>query len=307
MKKLTMLLPAMIAAALPLQATADVSWSGRVQVEVASGDTEGKSGLRMGDTYNDDGNASYLGATFSDGDAFGKINLNLNHFKNSKEPEGNPQFRDVYAGMKMGPGSLKLGRFSSAYKTAGGVKYDPFLSTGLQARGNGGQSAGQNGYIEAIGYSAKMAGVKVNVNYGLDNPDVATSDTALSASVAYGIAGGEVFFAMSDNFGYTGNKVGGKYAMGDTSLRVQIELPDSDSHDTQRVFVGAEHKIAGMTVGGWFGMSTIGDADAVTSMAFGAKKSMGKKTSAYAGFKIEGAADDGDAKTALVVGMRTGF
>jgi len=303
MKKLTMLLPAMIVAALPLQASADVSWSGRVQVEVASGDTAGESGLRMGDTYYDGGNASYLGATFSDGDAFGKINLNLNHFKDSSAPG----VRDVYAGIKMGPGSLKLGRFSSAYKTAGGVKYDPFVATGLQARGNGGQSGGQNSYVEAIGYSAKVAGVKVNVNYGLDNPDDATSDTALSASVAYGFGGGEVFFATSDNFGYTGSKVGGKYAMGETSLRLQVELPDADTHDTQMMFLGVEHKLAGMTVGGWFGMSTTGDADAVSSFAAGVKKSMGKKTSAYAGFKSEGAAGDADATTALVVGMRTGF
>jgi hypothetical protein len=309
MKKLTMLLPAMIAVALPLQASADVKWGGRLQVEFASTDdnTAAESGLQMGDTYYNGGNASYLGATFSDGDAFGKINLNFNHYKG----ESSPGLRDLYIGTKVGPGKLMMGSFSTAYKTAGGVKYDPFVATGLQARGNGGQSgAGQNSYITAVGYSAKMAGVKVNVNYlpAMNSTAGVEADAQMSASVTYGFGGGEVFFATDDKArgAHTGSKVGGKYAMGETSLRVQYEMADTDT-DADILFVGAEHKLAGMTVGGWYGMSTTGTADAISSLAVGVKKSMGKKTSAYAGFKSEGAAGDGDAQTALVVGMRTGF
>ena len=73
--------------------------------------------------------------------------------------------RDSFVGIKAGWGAISMGRMHGAYKTAGGVKWDPFVATHLQARGNGGMAKGgyaQNGFIsQLVQYkSPKISGVQ---------------------------------------------------------------------------------------------------------------------------------------------------
>lgn len=48
--------------------------------------------------------------------------------------------REKYVGLAGGFGSIKLGNQHGVYKRMGGVRWDPFNATPLEARGNGGQS-----------------------------------------------------------------------------------------------------------------------------------------------------------------------
>jgi predicted porin len=73
--------------------------------------------------------------------------------------------REALVGLKGNFGTVELGTLKFPYKYYGGVKYDPFVATILEARGNGGMSAsgGQNGdawfghsgfFQESIGYKS---------------------------------------------------------------------------------------------------------------------------------------------------------
>lgn len=70
--------------------------------------------------------------------------------------------RQAYVGLKGGFGTVMFGRVAGAYK---GTNLDPFIATGLQARGDNGNSAGSyghNGFInDAIKYVNKFGLVKI--------------------------------------------------------------------------------------------------------------------------------------------------
>lgn len=89
-------------------------------------------------------------------------------------------------GIKTGFGTISLGSLKSGYKYTGGVKYDPFVTTLLQARSAGGMS-GKEGALKspgglkttgvfgnhsflanAIGYSGKFGMVKISAQLSPD-------------------------------------------------------------------------------------------------------------------------------------------
>ena len=68
--------------------------------------------------------------------------------------------RESLVGLKAGWGQLELGNLKSAYKYYGGVKYDPFVSTTLEARGNGGMSGSSSyGKSSALGTGGPLPNV----------------------------------------------------------------------------------------------------------------------------------------------------
>jgi len=61
--------------------------------------------------------------------------------------------RDSFVALKGGFGLVGFGRFNGVYKTHGGVKYDPWVTTSMQARFNGGMSGtalGNAGFIDGL-------------------------------------------------------------------------------------------------------------------------------------------------------------
>ncbi len=58
--------------------------------------------------------------------------------------------REKYVGLQGGFGTLTLGNLHGVYKRMGGVRWDAFNATVLEARGNGGQSGGD---LSGVGYS----------------------------------------------------------------------------------------------------------------------------------------------------------
>ena len=145
--------------------------------------------------------------------------------------------RETWVGLKTGMGTVELGRIKSAYKYFGGVNYDPYNATLLQARGNGGMTGkvgnggafGQNGFLStSMGYSMAMGAVNFRLTYDPDNggpvtkPGSATG--AKGKTLGFGFNGGNfgVIFAYADDgvtagggsTNYKSTKVGGMYNMG---------------------------------------------------------------------------------------------
>ena len=164
------LLTAALAAALvvPLSANAGMKVYGHFNVEVAQ---ESSSIDSNGDGLND--GADKQGYTVED-NARGRIGV-----KGSEDLGGGLKGiagaewkidttqggqsigqRAAYAGLKGGFGTFKMGKLKTPYKYYGGVKYDPFVTTNLEARGNGGMGAGPdsgNGFNGADGKGAHGA------------------------------------------------------------------------------------------------------------------------------------------------------
>ena len=104
---------------------------------------------------------------------------------------------EKYVGLKGGFGSIELGNIASPYKYTGGVMWDAFVTTDLQARGNGGMSAGvfgQNGFMSnSILYqSPDFSGFHVAFAYSPMNAGVNGSNAANKLTAQHGDYAGAV-------------------------------------------------------------------------------------------------------------------
>jgi len=138
------------------------------------------------------------------------------------------QARELMVGLKTGMGTVELGRLKSAYKYYGGVKYDPYVATVLQARNYGGMTGGtygSGGFLsDSIAYSNKVGAMRFRLTYSPDNGGPSTDKKAKSKTFGFGFNGGdyEVIVAYVDdgnetsstNGNYKSQKVGGFYNMG---------------------------------------------------------------------------------------------
>ncbi len=169
-KLLAIAVGATIAAAPLVSAQADVKLRGMMQVELTSLDggefnsvvTTGDPGARSRvfiDASKDLGNGMK---------AFGRYAWKLN-------PSNGSQFgaRDQFVGLKGAFGALSFGRQPTPYKINGGVKWDPYGASFLEARRSGGMagdSKGQNGFEDDIMQykTPKFAGMKLSFGYIAD-------------------------------------------------------------------------------------------------------------------------------------------
>lgn len=172
----------------------------------------------------------------------------------SNERTFDQRTREKYVGLQGGFGTLTLGNLHGVYKRLGGVRWDAFNATVLEARGNGGQSGGDlssqfghNGFIPgAIKWETdKLLGpVRMEV---LVAPDSNTnSDTVGDTGNGYDYQIGfsikpisqlEIILAHSnnkeehaasffDNDDAKATKVGVRGVFGGTSAFVQYEKAD---------------------------------------------------------------------------------
>jgi len=167
---IAMAVGATIAAAPLVAAQAGVKLRGQLEVELVSldggnfdtqveqGDAGGRSRVYI-DASKDLGNGLK---------AFGRYAWKLN-------PSNGSQFaaRDQWVGLKGGFGKVMFGRMPTPYKMNGGVKWDPYTATFLEARRSGGMSGdafGHNGFVnDIIMYgSPKLAGIKFQAGYIAD-------------------------------------------------------------------------------------------------------------------------------------------
>jgi len=119
--------------------------------------------------------------------------------------------RELMGGLKGEFGQVEIGRLKSEYKYKGGIQYDPFYGTTLEARNNGGMTGneanefiipfggasvsewGHNGFnSEMIGYRSPMiAGFSFGMTYGAQK-----DDSSYTIGVKWEVPVGEIVAAV---------------------------------------------------------------------------------------------------------------
>jgi len=172
--------------------------------------------------------------------------------------------REIAAGLKGSFGSIGLGTVKSAYKYMGGVKYDPFVTTTLEARGNDGMSGGAGGHhaflSNALVYTGKFGMVNLHATYSPDTTDRdgdgQDDDGELSAGIKFGGKSWEAGLAtydegVSEGAGASGTnqsstKAFGSMSFGNNTIRLQYEDVDSGAAvngSTEFIWAGYELKL----------------------------------------------------------------
>jgi len=250
------ILVAAVAAAMmaPSFASADVKLYGIAQVEynVEDSDANGQDSVQSVD---DDGVRSRIGVKFSEKlggglKAFGKFEWALDPADSNTSGTGaGLAARDQHVGIKGSWGSIAAGSFHAPYKTAGGVKWDPWTATHLQARRAGGMLGGigvggQNGFMRnAIYYtSPNVNGFKVQFAISPDETNAANThnddddaDNDYSLAVQYKNGPWHAIFAHNrNNVASTTNsgddetltKAGLRWKQGAWTVQGQYEVVD---------------------------------------------------------------------------------
>lgn len=336
-KKLTALAIGSVLGAAPMfAAQADVKVYGKAEVEVVSvsegqdiveqGDSNGRSrfGVKASEKF-DNGMSAIANfewkLTPSDGDNAG---ITLTD-------------RQQWVGLKGDFGTIKLGRDHSAYKTTGGVKWDPYTATFLQARRSGGMSGsdfGTNAFRnDLIGYSNKWGGLSLNVQYVLDEKGDTEADDSLGKDGEYHVGvsymAGPVEVIVATNHQEEGQdrgntKFGARWKDGPVTAYVQFEdvehggdirpngtKANVNTTDGEFLVVGGGYKFGSNLVAGNFGTFEASDecsgCDDITYLAIGLTHFFSKSTRVYGGYStIE--ADAADESVDMVgVGMRYDF
>jgi len=240
--------------------------------------------------------------------------------------------RETFVGLKSSDVEVQLGNLKSAYKYTGGVKYDPFVATTLEARrDNGGMwhtKYGAGGFMaKSVGVMGKAGPIKYWLTYG---PGEGNHD--MTASVMYSQDAFEVFVAMSDQGDYSATadsatKIGGAFKTGPHKIKLQYEMVDRDltpSRDETYMFVGYELKMGNNTFVAQFGQY---DGDGLTNaamnytandpandtkkvdtqyLAIGVIHNFTKTTRLFAGYRSSDADDDTE-EDVISVGLRKDF
>lgn len=226
--------------------------------------------------------------------------------------------RELLVGLKGGFGQVELGQLKSAYKYTGGVAYDPFVASTLEARRNGGMSGGvfgHNGFIsESIGYSSpKLGPVDIRATYAPSK-----DDSAYSVSAKASFKMGEVLVAAVDQGDrggtaeYSAWKVGGQLRLAGGAHKISLQYEGTEAKNTTTTkptyaFIGYQ---------GTFGKSTFvaqfasNDADVEnknkTYYALGAIYKFSKNTRAFGGYRVTDA-DDDSGESVISIGLRKDF
>lgn len=350
MKKNVIALAVAAAMTAPLAAQAEVTVSGQLQAEIVNVDGDGMrdNGLYMQDasTYAGGENSHNAGGIFisASEDLGGGLKALAKYGFNVKTDSGRGD-RDAYVGLSGGFGTVLMGRMSSPYKTST-VKWDPFLATFMQARGNGGASYGALGHgsylNNALAYANKFGPVKVVAavafdeasevdSVGADTGDT-TANHAMTFSVNIPVGPVEIALAYLDasDMGTSANvadpgydaaeaKIGVKYSGGPVTVALQHETRDegfggAGTDGETFTYATASFAAGANTFSASYGVNTdesavagVADLD-TTYAAIGMKHAFSKTTSAYVGYRMTDpdTAVDTD-ETVLGAGMRVKF
>ena len=313
-------------AAMVTPAMADATAYGRVQVEVASYSNQTESTACDAPTGAGDSNGTACDGIALRDRAMGRVGVKAtedlgNGWKGLAKVELSVDTaavtgvggREALVGLKSDAVTVELGTLKSAYKYTGGVKYDPFVATTLEARrDNGGMRHGAYGagsfLSESIAVKGKAGPIKYWVTYGPGE-----NDGAMTASVMFSQGAVEAFVAMADSGDRladpvptnpqeeSNTKIGGAYKMGATKIKLQYEMVDRDnSRDETYTFLGVEHKMGKNIIVAQLGMY---DADMLT---LGVIHKFTKMTRVFAGFRTSDADNESD-EDVISVGLRKDF
>lgn len=236
---------------------------------------------------------------------------------------GNPSLtqRMSYVGLAGGFGAVLAGNLMSPYKYTGGVKYDPFVTTSLEARGNGGMTGGAFGHEDfldkMVAYeSPRGRAVRGRIAYGFEK-----EDNALSLDLTFRREGWEAFVAYFDSgqrkdpvtsqaFDYQAAKIGGQYRSENEAHRLSLQyeyVEDGSSGTTSRSslwFLGYRFKLGKLLLAVQAGRS---DGEVLTTpeadyAAIGAIYKFSRETRIYTGYRYSK-----DLDAVFTIGLRKDF
>ncbi len=302
MKKNVIALAVAAAMAAPLAAQAEVKVSGQLQAEVASisGDNA-TEGLYLTDAQEGGvmGSGNWGAINLSASEDLGNGLKALAKYSMNVSVDGRAiAQRDAYVGLSGGFGTVLAGTLSSPYKSST-VKWDPFLATSAQARGNNGMSTLHNSYVgNAIAYANKFGMANVVAAVVLDETadtgagatgNETTGNHAMSFSVNMPVGPVELALAyldMSDygattplagsplsrgNNDFTATKLGVKYAAGALGVAFQYEMIEdgqggasTNADETDYMYLNATYAAGANTFAFAYGQNETDDKNAVT-------------------------------------------
>lgn len=249
--------------------------------------------------------------------------------------------RETMVGLKGSFGQIELGRLKAAYKYTGGVKYDIFVTTLMEARGNGGMAKAEKTFAasghssfhsNAIGYRNAFGPVKLSLTYAPETAIGASTsdDNSMTASVLYAQGGIEGFVAITDsgdiqgsNDSYKALKVGGKFKTGAHSIMLQLENIDKDvsatdattgavtvtSTSPKYMFLAYQMKMGKNIFAlsyGTFDPDSGNSKKEETYLALGVVHKFSKMTRLYGGYRAT-SDDADDQESVITVGLRKDF
>jgi len=257
-------------------------------------------------------------ADFADGDAGGGASLTK---------------REMMVGLKTGMGTVSLGRLKSAYKYMGGVKYDPFVATVLEARGNNGMTGkvgagnayGHNSFIsDSIGFVNKTGAITFWLTYDLDDGGQNKAQTSangangMTLGVKFGSKQYEAFFAMANDgetAEYSAMKFGGQFKVS-KELKISGQYETSEDQksfiagngkDTTTALVDVQFKMdKANTVNFAFGGATERAGSGGNFMRLAVKHKYSKSSSAWVGLRSNDLGKNGDISV-IAVGLQNRF
>jgi predicted porin len=230
--------------------------------------------------------------------------------------------RELMVGLKGSNwGQVELGRLKSEYKYKGGVKYDPFTATTLEARGNAGMSSGQYGHnsfnSNLIGYrSPKFGGFSFGATYGLEEQDGMYTlglkfEMPMFEVIAAAVSKGDRDLTIGGNADgdseYEAFKVGGQVKLAGGAHKISLQYEDAETTDYDEVAgqlesgTEAESYIYANYIGTFgkaqfvaaYGIATSDAKDAddkerddATYMAIGAIYKFSKMTRVFGGYRM---------------------
>ncbi len=335
--------------AAPLFAQADVVVYGQLQAELANINADNLSTdgvVLQGSQFNgfdgrnmDDFKRGRLGVKASEKLGNGMTAIAKFEWQvDTTQGDPNDGNRESYVGLKGGWGTFTAGALKSAYKYTGGVTYDAFITTYLEARRHGGMATGvfgQNGFMtDSLGYEGKFGGFKIWATYSPDESAAGgpggVDDGDYTASLSFNPGNWEAFVAVAHNednspagLNYDAWKVGGKYKFGNNTFLAQYEDTQQDmagggSNDGKIWFLGYHLQMGNNTLVAQYGN---GKADVASSSidqkddyyAVGVIHKMSKKTRVFGGYAYtdvndaNGVASADGNRDAWTVGMRVDF
>jgi predicted porin len=229
--------------------------------------------------------------------------------------------RETMVGLKGGAVQIEAGRLKSAYKYAGGVKYDAFVTTTMEARGNGGMSGtalGHNGFLSKhLAVQGGSGPIKARLTYG-----AADGDGSLTGSVMYSQNNIEAFVAIVDSgdlqddggateTSYSATKLGGAFTTGPHKIMLQYEMVDEDDADDPTIlFLGYNMKMGKNTfvvqLGQYDSDQSATPNDDMDYLALGVIHKFTKTTRLFGGFRSTDA-DKETREDVVTVGLRKDF
>lgn len=236
-------------------------------------------------------------------------------------------------------GTVVLGNLKSPYKYTGGVKYDPFTATLLEARSNGalsgkklgmvgtvdtGGALGHHGFVSnLVAYASPKGPVTASIGYGPSEDDglvvldVKYSQGGMEAFVAYLDAGDRISSqgVAGDKSNYTAAKIGGQYKAGPHKVSLQYEAIEvkntaGDKTEPTVFFLGYQFMMDKNTFAIQYGETDLDESgiDNVTYTALGVIHKLSKTTRVFGGWRDTSTDSDRDeGESVITVGLRKDF